>query len=537
MTALAPTSAEPTGTLPPLKHAWKQCACIGMALEVLRDDMQEQLRRVQREIGYRHIRFHASFHDRLGVVRRAADGSVNYHWALFDKVYDFLVEIGFDPIIELNPMPAAIASGDQLMFDSGWGFNVTPPRSWDLWEDLCRACAAHVVERYGLPRVKNWMFECWNEPNLHGQFWTGTDEEYYQLYAASARGIKSVDPELKVGGPACAGAEMPLPFAKWCRENHVPLDFLSYHGYPMGEYGEYPQRVGSPHEPGFAMVNDFRKAHEELHAEGFGDLPRIITEWNVQHCDEHGNSKWVGTSDCTRLFSGAAALHYTLECEPYVDAFGYWTLSDIFHEAGITQQEFGTNNQYYGMITIEGRPKPVYHAFKYLARMTGPRLRPSESVVADKPPLANLVITDETVTCRALMWNFHMPEDPSRAWEGTLDLPLPESMQDAERVRVVTAQITESSGGVYEAWQAMDGPPSFTRLESEAIEAASHPQHQALILENHDGKVAVPYRLERNEVLFIELSGPTGNSAEAVSDALNKLNHQLEYPGSKKLRS
>jgi len=83
--------------LPPLKHAWKGCIRQGTATEILRADVQQHLRFLQKELGYQAIRFHATFHDDMGVVERAADCSLVFNWALVDKVYDFLVEIGFDP--------------------------------------------------------------------------------------------------------------------------------------------------------------------------------------------------------------------------------------------------------------------------------------------------------------------------------------------------------------------------------------------------------------------------------------------------------
>ena len=64
----------------------------------------------------------------------------------------------------------------------------------------------HVVERYGIEEVRQWYFEVWNEPNLNfGQkagFFEGTRSDYFQLYKASVEAIKSVDSQLRVGGPA-----------------------------------------------------------------------------------------------------------------------------------------------------------------------------------------------------------------------------------------------------------------------------------------------------------------------------------------------
>lgn len=522
-------------TLPPLKHAWRECICIGRAAEILTGSVQAQLRRAQKEIGYRRIRFHASFHDELGVVAANPDGTVRYRWALVDQIYDLLVELGFAPIVELNPMPQAIASGDKTFFD--YKMNVTPPKTWQAWEDLCYAAAAHFVERYSLSRVKNWLFEVWNEPNLRGQFWTGTEEDYYQLYAASARGIKRVHPDLKVGGPASAGTAMVLPFARWCRDQGVPLDFVTCHNYPMDEYGKWPRREGSPHPLGYAFVNEFKNCRAALDAEGFSPLPIIVTEWNTQHCSPEGIAKWVGTSDCSRLFSAAAALHYAVETDPYVDALGYWTLNDSMQEAGVTSEPLGLRNQYYGLMTIDGLPKPAFHAFRYLARMNGPRL---PLVSADRPGQAGGLVTDETVTIRALLWNFQMPLTGDPEWRGTLQLPVPPSLADRGSVLVVAAMITAGAGSLYETWQALGGPVTLTRIESEALAAAAQPRHYILRLPVIDGKATLPFALRRDEVLFAELCPPrVGSCLDGLETdaALAALDRALQYPGAVQLKT
>ena len=514
---------------PPLKHAWRECICIGRAAEILTTPVQEQIRRAQKDIGYRWIRFHASFHDELGVVAANPDGSVRYRWAILDQIYDFLVEVGLAPIVELNPMPGALASGDQTFFD--YKMNVTPPKSWQAWEDLCSAAASHFVERHGLPTVKTWRFEVWNEPNLNGQFWTGTIEDYYQLYAASARGIKGVHPDLQVGGPASAGTAMALPFARWCRENGVPLDFLSTHNYPMGEYGAWPRREGSPHAPGQFFIDEFRKCREELDSDGFAHLPNLVTEWNTQHCSPEGKAKWIGTSDCSRLFSAAAALYYAVGTEPYVDALGYWTLNDSMGEAAVTSEPFGPRNQYYGMMTLDGLPKAAYHAFKYLGRMNGLRL---PRVPENPPGQAGGLVTDETVTTRALLWNFQMPLTESPEWRDELELPVPDRLIHDGRVTLLTAMICAGAGSLYETWQSLGGPVSLTRIEREALAAASEPRHRVHRLPVEDGRVRLPFILKTNEVLFAELCPPPIGSALDAAEtdqALSVLDQALQYPG------
>jgi len=57
------------------------------------------------------------------------------------------------------------------------------------------------------------MFEVWNEPNLRntlgpinlGEFWDGTQAQYFELYRSTVTAIKSVSPLLRVGGPTVRG--------------------------------------------------------------------------------------------------------------------------------------------------------------------------------------------------------------------------------------------------------------------------------------------------------------------------------------------
>lgn len=88
---------------------------------------------------------------------------------------------------------------------------------------LINATGVRVFVRFG-----DWM--CRNE--LWGVDFPGTAAKpgYMQLYNASARAVKSVDPSLKVGGPATAGlADLPA-FVAACSAMGLPKpDFVSSH--------------------------------------------------------------------------------------------------------------------------------------------------------------------------------------------------------------------------------------------------------------------------------------------------------------------
>ena len=79
-------------------------------------------------------------------------------------------------------------------------------------------------------RSATWGFEVWNEANLE-VFWNGTQAQYHLLYETAARAVKAVDPRFRVGGPGSAAAEWVGPLLEHCRENDVPIDFVSTHTY------------------------------------------------------------------------------------------------------------------------------------------------------------------------------------------------------------------------------------------------------------------------------------------------------------------
>ncbi len=510
-----------TPDLPPLNHPWSHCITVGRGYELLRADLQEHLRFLKKEFGYRYIRFHASFHDDVDVVQRLPNGEIVYRWTQLDHVYDFLVEAEFDPIVEINPMPSVLASGDTTMF--WYKKNITPPASYPEWERFLNAYVEHTVERYGITRVRKWMFEVWNEPDLAG-FWSGTMEQYYELYASCAKVLKAFDAGLRVGGPATADPACCVPFAEWCRDQGVPLDFVSYHSYPQNESCKFESAAASPHEPGMHFVDVMHKTVTDLEAAGFEDLPRVMTEWNTQSQKKNWKAKWVGNDNCNNLFSGAAVCHLTQSCDQDLDVMGWWVASDVFEEGGPQVEPYGDRYQYYGMLTIDGVPKANFHAFKFLNRMRGKRY---ELPLPDGPSTRGGVVTDELSCTRAMFWNCVFPYVDGEDWEIELDLPLTKALRNRDQVRVTVAQVREGQGSAYEAWQAMGGPANLTRMEQEMLTARAQPSYQSAMIPASDSAVRVSLTLKPNEFVFIEAGGdPAGREVDA-SQEQSALDQQL----------
>jgi hypothetical protein len=81
--------------------------------------------------------------------------------------------------------------------------------------------------------VGRWPVEVWNEPNLDF-YWQGASKEnYFPLYEGSVLAIKSIDPAIRVGGPATCGIsdDWVEDFLAFVRPRGLPLDFFSRHLY------------------------------------------------------------------------------------------------------------------------------------------------------------------------------------------------------------------------------------------------------------------------------------------------------------------
>ena len=209
-----------------------------------RDDSLAQLGMAVEELGFRYLRFHAIFHDVFKTVTRDARGQLVFNFDGIDKLHDAMLARRIRPFVELGFTPLALASSTLKIFY--WEGNTSHPEPAG-WVALINAFTRHILARYGAAEVRQWYFEVWNEPNLDG-FWEKADQPaYFDLYTRTAKTIKAIDPQLRVGGPATAGAAWVPEFLAHAKATATPVDFVTTHTYAKA--GDYtvvadPGKVG-----------------------------------------------------------------------------------------------------------------------------------------------------------------------------------------------------------------------------------------------------------------------------------------------------
>jgi xylan 1,4-beta-xylosidase len=466
-----------TGALP---HFWENCAGSDRTVVGLREQWRSDLVRAHRSTGIKSVRCHGLFDDEMGI---AARGAGKYNFMYLDQVYDFMLDNGVRPFVELSFMPEALASSNNTIFS--YRGNASPPVRWQDWFDLVNAFTTHCVRRYGIAEVSRWQFEVWNEPNI--AFWAGTQEQYFELYRQSVLAVKAVDKRLRVGGPSTAQLDWVPDLINFCATHSVPIDFITSHVYP----GDPQQRIfGRDNAYRFEEVipRGIDVVNQQIQSSAMPDLPLLITEWSSQN---------------------PAFIAQTIkECIGKVDTLSYWTFSNVFEEGGVPSGPF---NEGFGMLGPWSIARPSLHAFTFLHKLGDTRLD-----AGDGPVLAT-GRADGSVAI--LAWNL-IPAaaradvangNPVGANTGALGGSGSARRLQLElkglrgRKRVLVSQITEELGSAVPAWKAMGSPEYPSREQISQLRVAAELGEPTLHVLSSGDSASVTVDLPGNGLALIEL--------------------------------
>ncbi len=429
-----------------LTHSWEHTVGSDHAPMALRADWRGQLVRCHRELGFRHVRFHALLSDQMGTLI-CQDEKLIYSFFNADQIVDFLLSIGMKPFVEFSFMPDVLASGRSTVFR--YRGNVTPPKDYSKWAALIEKLVRHWVERYGVKEVGQWFFEVWNEPNLE-MFWAGTRADYFQLYRYAVEAIKGVDSSLQVGGPATAQNAWVPEFLDFCQQHSVPADFVSTHYYLTDALvntgaDTISQVVNVSHR---VMQDEAQKTRDRSR-----ELPVYYTEWNLS---SNSRDPFHDTP-----MAAALVVNVVMGVQDLVQGYSFWTFSDIFEEDYLPSVPFHGG---FGLLNLHGIAKPTYRAFELLHRM-GSELLP----VSGTHETVSAWVTRRETTVTVLLTNHAMPHD-SIATE-TAHVRLTDACQPrASYVERIDHEHADSGA----LWSAMGEPPYLSGTQVELLHVASN---------------------------------------------------------------
>ena len=313
----------------------------------------------------------------------------SYDFEHTDRLLAALMENGCVPYYRLG------VSIENVMRKGCKPRHILPPVDFHKWARICEHIIRHYNEgwaggyRYG---IQYW--EIWNEPDNglqdgevreNNQCWWGTDEQFYELYAVTAKHLKACfGNSIKVGGyAACTNYALFEDAEKWglpaaselrsskaihkhrlafmhgflayIRDCQAPLDFYSWHTY-------------------WDFAHNYLMAIENqkiLASYGYGDAETHLNEWNNAH-----EWEYLGTSYACAM---AAAMMLQMQNSPLQML--------MYYCAQVRSSQYG------GLFNpLTRQPFCLFYAFKAFGELYG--LGQQALCVAEEENLYAVAATD-----------------------------------------------------------------------------------------------------------------------------------------------
>lgn len=451
---------------------------LGLAKEYL-----DELKFVQEEIGFKHIRGHGLFSDDTAIYHEyEEDGvtKVEYNYTYLDRIIDEYLAVNIRPFIELGFMPQELASGTQTIFY--WKGNTTPPSSYEKWCDMVVALLDHLIGRYGEKEVLTWPIEVWNEPNLPG-FWEHADmQEYFKLFKESFLAIKKYNDNFKVGGPAVCGVrdeEWIRSFLDFCKENDLHPDFITRHHYTI----ELPERIGHydysklmDAEEGFANLQSSRDIIDSF--DEYKGLPIHITEFSSSYTPK-------GVIHDINLNAALMAKQLS-RLGDMNESYSYWTFGDVFEEQGVP---FSLFHGGFGLVAAYSIPKPTFWTFKFYKDLKDKALN---CVHKDE----NSVVVRTEKGYAGVIWNDSSDQTFTKRF--CFECSEPEYTLIAKTVDPMTTNPLKT-------WHNLGEPSSLTKEQIKLIKDSANPMITTARLKCLEERVEFNTSLRPEGVVYFEL--------------------------------
>lgn len=293
-----------------------------------------------RELGFSHIRTHdcpyavpetVDVHAIFPLFHRDVEDPRNYRFRVTDDYLQAILDAGEKIYYRL---------GESIEHHTRGKYWIHPPADHDKWAKICINIIRHYNDGWadGFHHgIEYWEF--WNEPANGRAQWTGTREEFFELYAVTTRAIKKYHPRLKVGGCSIAG-EWVAPFMEFCVREQLPLDFYSVHWY------------GYRHEGLGKLVTETRKLLDDT---GFTRTEIHLNEWN-----------YLPPSLTNQWLTEPKRIHHTFARMTGPEGASFDASALIcFHDLPLEMaMVYRASEGLYGMFDIHGERTKVFYAFK-----------------------------------------------------------------------------------------------------------------------------------------------------------------------------
>ncbi len=496
-----------------LRHTWRNVISVGKASDLLLSDIQNILRRVQKEIHYRYIYFNGILSDDLHVCFTNNEGGVVYNFSYIDKILDFLMEIGLKPFLQFTYMPEALAKNpDHVLL----GHLVSEPDDLHSWCNLIRAFMEHILSRYHLAEILQWKFSVWYQPNTPARlFGFSKISDFYRFYQDTYNTVKSFDSAICFGTPAFYYLDTPeqdqwyLDYFQWCRTHDCMPDFINFVYY---DTVLADRRNHSKSTFGFInsmTLNDSSNGvhsfilhvRRQLREWDCKDLPIYVCEWNNTPSQQD-----LLNDTC---YKSCYITKTILDNYDLPESLSYWALSDLMSEAPIPgNMLFGG----LGLFTVNNLPKAGYYALCLLRQLGDQFLAKGEGWFATRTQTDIRIIAchyRHYSKLYAMGERFEMTEAERYAmFEPAQQKNLSLTIRDMDAPKYLVREYTvnRNCGSLFDMWVKMGSIDPKSKYEQNLLEAKSTPDVHRYYAEPSDCTLTLNLQMEILEVRLLIIS-------------------------------
>lgn len=509
-------------TVPFDKNYMNLCS-FGYAPHGLRADFMRDLKRMQREIGFSHIRFHGIFADQMRVYNKKADGSSYFNFTHIDSLLDNLLSAGIKPFIELGFMPIEMAENQETIF--WWKASISPPARMEEWLDLLNAFFRHILDRYGADEVLQWYFEFWNEPEIPGFFWSGSDDDFFRFFLQSFKTIKAIDSRIRLGGFGNVHFGNIAPWmsalTSALKNEDIRLDFFSFHIYnlnlPPDTFDDSALLEMVKNSYDSQSFVDFVRARNITLGDqkGMSDNTDFMTDTarnSGVFAPEYWITEWNANTDPRDLihdtcFMAPFIVSNVLKNSSKVKGMAFWTFSDIFEERSLEMPLFHGG---FGLMTYNGIPKAGYNAWLFLSRLGDEKLFEEEGIIVTRKGDEYRILLYNYVHYNSLYERLDYSQiSPTRRYDvfeagKTVRHKIKLTEIEGE-CKVVKQRVNRQQGSAFDAWVRMGAPEDVSGDALKLLQAAAIPSYETWRQEG-DGILEVETLVDPHEIQLITIS-------------------------------
>jgi len=238
-----------------------------------------------------------------------------YDFSFTDELIKALVEYNVKPYFRLG-----VTIENQCHIKA---YRIHPPKDYGKWARICE----HIIRHYNEGWANGFNFdieywEIWNEPENRdipnkNQMWTGTAEQYYELYDVTSKHLRECfGNKIKIGGYAACGfygifgnpekyglniekreedrynsskedyrINFLYGFFDYIKKHNSPIDFFSWHTYGTVD----------------TVVPESEFLDKVLKEYGYGDIETHLNEWNLSHSSAVNKATSYASSQVTAM--------------------------------------------------------------------------------------------------------------------------------------------------------------------------------------------------------------------------------------------